>query len=161
MEVQAREVDGDRLGDRVRRGNDLDLVLDQIDGAALLETGRGFAVLDVDGDGDAHLGACAQAHEVDMQRLVGDDVELVIAREHALDAAADVEFEDRGQKVAGVDELVELLEFDRNRFRLFAAAINNTWYAAIATNGAGGPLAYPATRHGRELLVRCHVGFPF
>jgi len=28
--------------------------------------------------------------------------------------------------------------------------------AAFATNEAGGPLACPATRHGRELLDRCH-----
>ena len=27
---------------------------------------------------------------------------------------------------------------------------------AFATNGAGGPLACPAARHGRELLDRCH-----
>ena len=95
-----------------------------------------------------------------MDRPVGDDVELIVARQDTLLAAVDVELENRGQEVAGVDELVELLEVDRNRLGLFAAAINDAWNAAFATNRAGGPLAYPAARHGRELLDRCHVEYP-
>ena len=96
-----------------------------------------------------------------MQRPVVDDVELVVARQHALLAAFNVELEDRRQEVPGVDVLVEFFEIDRNRFRFFAAAINNAGYAGLATNGAGGPLACPATRHGRELFDRRHVVFSF
>ena len=152
VEVEAGEVDRDRLGDRVRRREQLERVQHEIDRAALLDAGRGFAIDDVDRHADAHARARAQAQEVDVHRLVGDDVELIVARQNALLAAADVELEDRGQEVAGVDELVELLEIDRDRLRLLAAAINYAGYAAFATNGAGGPLACPATRHGRELL---------
>ena len=97
-----------------------------------------------------------QAQEVDMHRPVGDDVELVVARKHALLASVDFELEDRGQEVAGVDELVDVLEVDRDRLGLQSAAIDDGGNAAFATNGAGGPLACPATRHGRELLDRCH-----
>ena len=96
-----------------------------------------------------------------MQRPVGDDVELIVARQHPLLAARDVEFENRRQEMAGVNELVELLEIDRNRLGLFAAAIDYTRYAAIAANRAGGPLADPVARHGRELLDRCHVEHSF
>ena len=91
-----------------------------------------------------------------MHGPVGDDVELIVAREHALLAPFHLEFEDRGEKVAGVDELVDVPEVDRDRFGLHAAAIDDGGNAAFATNGAGGPLACPAARHGRELFGRCH-----
>ena len=91
-----------------------------------------------------------------MHRPVGDDVELIIARQNALLPAFDLEFENGGQKVARVDELIDVLVVDRDRLGLQAAAIDDGGNAAFATNGAGGPLACPAARHGRELLDRCH-----
>ena len=91
-----------------------------------------------------------------MNRPVGDDIELVVARQNPLLAPVEFEFEDRGQEVAGVDELVDVLVVDRDRLGSGTAAIDDGWNAAFATNGAGGPLAYPAARHGRELLDRCH-----
>src|SRR6201995_4248741 len=91
-----------------------------------------------------------------MNRAVGDDVELVVARQNPLLAPVEFELEDRGQEVAGVDELVDVLKVDRDRLGFDAAAIDDGWNAAFATNGAGGPLAYPAPRQGRELLDRCH-----
>ena len=94
--------------------------------------------------------------KIDMDRPVGDDVELIVARQNALLAAIDLKLEDRGEEVAGVDELVDVLVVDRNRLGFHAAAIDDGGNAAFATNGAGGPLACPAARHGRELLDRCH-----
>src|SRR5690348_6557005 len=91
-----------------------------------------------------------------MNRTVGDDIQLIVARQDPLLAPVDFEFEDRGQKVARIDELVDVLEVDRDRLRANAAAIDDGGNAALATNGAGGPLACPAARHGRELLDRCH-----
>ncbi len=96
-----------------------------------------------------------------MNGPVGDDVELVVARKHALLAPVQLQFEDGGQEVSGVDELVDVLEVDRDGLGLQTAAINDGGNAAFATNGAGGPLACPATRHGRELLGRCHDRCPF
>ena len=57
VEVEAGEVDRDRLGDVVRRRHNLDRVEHEIDRAALLDAGRGLAVLDVDRHGDAHARA--------------------------------------------------------------------------------------------------------
>ena len=128
----------------------------EVDRAALLDAGRGFAVLDVDRNADPHARARDEAQEVDMNRPVGDDVELVVAREHALLAPVHLQFEDGRQEVPGVDELVDVLEVDRDGLGLQTAAIDDGGNAAFATNGAGGPLACPATRHGRELLDRCH-----
>ena len=159
VKVQTGDIHLDRLGNIVGRAVKLDRVQHEVDRAALLHARRRFAVDDVDRDRGAHARTRAQAQEIDMHGTVGDDVELIVARQHPLLAAFNFEIEDRGQEVAGVDVLVELFEIDRNRFRFFAAAINDAGYAGLATNGAGGPLACPATRHGRELLDRCHVVF--
>ena len=94
--------------------------------------------------------------KIDMNRPVGDDIELIVARQNPLLAPIEFELEDRGQEVAGVDELVDVLVVDRDRLGFDAAAIDDGWNTAFATNGAGGPLACPAARHGRELLDRCH-----
>ncbi len=91
-----------------------------------------------------------------MHRPVGHYVELIVAREDALLAAVHLELEYGRQKVARINELVDVLEVDRDRLGLHAAAIDDGGNAAFATNGAGGPLACPAARHGRELLDRCH-----
>src|SRR5580693_9260536 len=91
-----------------------------------------------------------------MNRPVGDDVELIVARQNALLAPFHLELEDGRQKSAGVNELVDVLVVDRDRLGLHAASIDDGGNAAFATNGAGGPLACPAARHGRELLDRCH-----
>ena len=102
------------------------------------------------------LRAWRKPQKIDMSRPVGDDVELIVARQNPLLPPVDFEFEDRGQEVAGVDELVDVLVVDRDGLGFRAAAIDDGWNAAFATNGAGGPLACPAARHGRELLDRCH-----
>ena len=91
-----------------------------------------------------------------MDRPVGDDVELIVARKHAFLATVHIQLEDGSQEMPTEDELVDVLEVDRDRLRFHAAAVDDGGDAAFATNRAGGPLACPATRHGRELLDRCH-----
>ena len=161
VEVHAGEVDDDRFGDRLGRDDQLDAVQHEVDRAALLEAGRSVAVGHAHRHRDAHARARLEAEEVDVHRRVGDRVELVVARQHALLAALDVDLEDRGQELTRIDELVEVFEVDRDRLGRLAAAIDDSRNAAFATNGAGGPLANPAARHGRELLDRCHVVYPF
>ncbi len=156
VEIHAREVDGERFRNVVGRRHDLDRVQHQIDRAALLQSGRSFAIGDMHGDADAHARSWRKAQKIDMNRPVGDDVELVVARQDPLLPPLDFEIEDRGQKVPGEDELVDVLVVDRDRLGFGAAAIDDGGNAAFATNGAGGPLACPAARHGRELLDRCH-----
>ena len=148
-------------GIELGRHDQFDAVQHEVDRAALLEAGRGVAIGHFDRHRDAHARARLEAEEVDVHRLVAHLVELVVARQHALLAALDVDLEDRGQELARIDELVEVFVVDRDRLGRLAAAVDDSRYAAFATNGAGGPLANPATRHGRELLDRCHVECPF
>ena len=156
MEIEAGEIDRDRLRDCVGRGHDLDRVQHQIERAALLQARRGLAVDDMDRHADPHPRSGRQTQEVDMHRPVGDDVELAVARQHALLASLQLEFENGGQEMPGENVPVDFLEVDRDRLGLQTAAIDDGGNAAFATNGAGGPLACPAARHGRELFDRCH-----
>src|SRR3984885_12214413 len=156
VEIHAGEIDSDRFRNVVGGRHDLDRMQHQIDRAALFQSGRSFAIGHMHGDADAHPRSRRKPQKIDMNRPVGDDVELIVARQNPLLAPFDFELEDRGQEVSREDELVDVLEIDRNRLGFDAAAIDDGWNTAFATNGAGGPLACPATRHGRELLDRCH-----
>src|SRR3984885_1852458 len=156
MEIHAREVDGDRFRNIVGGRHDFDRMQHQIDRTALFQSWRRLTIGHMHGDADAHARSRRKAQEIDVNRTVGDDVELIVARQNPLLAPVEFELEDRGQKVAGKDELVDAFEVDRDRLGFDAAAIDDGWNAAFAATGAGGPLACPATRHGRELLDRCH-----
>jgi hypothetical protein len=90
-----------------------------------------------------------------------NDVQLVIAGDHALAlAVAQIDLEDRGEEVAGVDQGVEGLVIQADRLRGFSASVNHARYAVVTANAAGGPLAGARARRGRERLVRCHVDSP-
>ena len=67
----------------VRRTQQLDLAPDDVEHAAALETARDGLVDEHHRHGDGDYGAAAHAHEVDVQRLVGDRVQLHLARQHA------------------------------------------------------------------------------
>src|SRR5260370_42151650 len=98
---------------------------------------------------DAHPRSSRQPEKVDMDRPVGDDVELTVARQDALLAPVHLEFEDGCQKAAGVDELVDLLEVHRDRHGLLTAAIDDGGDTALATAVPGPPRAGPAARPAR------------
>ena len=91
-----------------------------------------------------------------MQGGVAHHIELVIARNGAFLLAIDIDFENRGQEVARVNQLVHVAVAQRDRGRRFAATIDNAWNFAFTTNAAGGPLACPAANRGGESFGRCH-----
>src|SRR5258708_38719517 len=96
------------------------------------------------GDADAHVRSWQKPQKIDMHRPVGDDVELIVARQDPLLAPLDLELENRGQEVSRKDELVDVLEFDRDRLRVSSAPIDDGWNAPSSTHAPGRPLACPA-----------------
>ena len=94
VKIEAREVDGDRFRNRVDRRHHLDRVEHEIDRAALFHSRRGLAIDDVHRDADPHPRSLREPKKIDMDRPVGDDVELIIARQDALLAPLDLELED-------------------------------------------------------------------
>ena len=65
--------------------------------------GRGFGVLQVQGNADADGRAFAEPHEVDMEREVAHRIEVEVARNHAMLLAVEIDVEDRGEEAAGQD----------------------------------------------------------
>ena len=107
VDAETREVDGDRLGDRIRGNPHFHGVVHDVERAADLDARARVLIDEVHGNVDAQRRAGLQAQEVNMHGLVGDDIELVVARNRPLDLAADVDIENRRQEVTGVDERVE------------------------------------------------------
>ena len=139
--VEPADINGYRLGNRVGRHLQLDRMAHDVQRAALLDAGADVLIDEMHRDGDAQRRTGLQPQEIDMQGPVGDPVELIVARDHPLLAALDIDLEDRRQKMPGVDELVDFAPFERNRLGGVAAAIYDGGNAALTANAAGGPLA--------------------
>ena len=75
-DVEAGEADLDLLGNLGRVADQLELVADRVEHAAALEARRLLLVDEVDRHRDGDLGVLGDAQEIDMQRPVGDRVEL-------------------------------------------------------------------------------------
>ena len=91
-----------------------------------------------------------------MNREVPHRVQLVVARDRTGLLAVHVDLEDRGQEVAGEDQLLGLVEVEGDRLGRLARAVDDGRNLALATNGPGGPLAGPVARHGLDLLDIAH-----
>ena len=81
----------DFLGDVVGINGQVERVVHDVEHATALEARAGFFVDEVDVHLDVELGALADAQEVHMQREVLDRIELVVARDHAVLVAVDIE----------------------------------------------------------------------
>ena len=88
---------------------------DDIDRAAALHAGRLLDIDDVDRNAHPDGGALPQPHEIDVNRVFLDRVELEIARDHAMLGSVDLEIVEGGQKAAGKNALLEFGGIDRNR----------------------------------------------
>src|SRR5580704_17743708 len=93
-----------------------------------------------------------------MKRLVLNGIELVIARDGPLLGAGHIELEDRGQEMPGVDQLVKFAIVERDRRGGIAAPVDHAWNTACTAHAAGGPLACPFARGGREGFRSGHSG---
>ena len=156
VEVQPGQIGGDRLRNIVGGHPKLDRVIDDVERAAALDAGRGFVIDEVHGHFEAQARAGLQAQEVDVNRMVLDDVELIIARNGALGLAVDFEFEDRRQEVPREDELGHGSRVERERRRRLSATIEHGGRAAFTACAAGGPLACPTANRGREFFGLGH-----
>ncbi len=83
----------------------------------------------------------ADAHEVDVDRLVGRGMELHLARDRAQLGAVEIEVDEaREEAFAGIFA-PELARIDRDEHRRLAVAIDDARHASGAAGGAGGPFA--------------------
>jgi hypothetical protein len=74
-DLQALDVDDDGMRDLARLAHDIDVVAHDVEHAAALDAGRQPFVLEVHGHMHAHASLVGDAHEIDMNRHVGDRIE--------------------------------------------------------------------------------------
>src|ERR1700731_1275441 len=160
IDLQGREVDDDRLGDRVGRNPHFDRMAHDVQAATSLDTGADILIDEMHRHVDAKTCPRLQTQKIDVERLILDRIELVVARDNALLGTAQVELEDRGQKMPGVDELVDFTKIEGNGLGSVSAPVDHAWNAAFTANMAGGPLAYPCARCGRDSFCRGHYAYP-
>jgi len=88
-DVEPAETDGQVIGDPVDRAIQLNAVADDVEDAAAADPDRLLLVDKDDGHGDRDPAGRGDAHEIDVQRLVGRRVILHLARQGALHRAID------------------------------------------------------------------------
>src|SRR5262249_32965601 len=107
-DLQPGHVDVDRRRDGVGPAAHLDGVRDDVDGAATLHAPRLVRIDHVHRDIDANLRAFAEPHEIHVDRRVANRIELVVARDHAMLHAVDLEIVQGGEKMPGIDALPDV-----------------------------------------------------
>ena len=115
VDLEAGDVDLDELRNVVDRDLQVDGVGHDVDRAAALDAGRLFSAVDVQRHADANGRALAEPHEVDMDREVAHGIEVIVARDHAVLLALDIDLVNRGQEVTTENPMPQLAVVDRNR----------------------------------------------
>src|SRR3954470_19827503 len=140
-DFERTDVSLDELRDVLHAALELDRMRNDVHGAAALHAGRTFSLHHVQGNADADGGAFAEPHEVDMDREVLDRIEVVVARNHAVLVAFEVDVDQRGQEPAGKDARAQFAIVNRDGQRGLVVAIDHSGYSPGATLSPGGPLA--------------------
>ena len=159
-DVEAGEADLDLLGDLGRVADQLELVADRVQHAAALQARRLLLVDEADRHRDGDLGVLGNAQEIDMQRPVGDRMELDVLGQGADGRAAGVDHHHRVHEVAGVQHLHQRLLLEVDGEGLFIVAVDDGGDAAFATQRTGGSLASPFARLGRQRKLFAHCMSP-
>ena len=76
---------------------------DDVDGAAAFDAWRQVGVLDVHRNMHADQRAFGEPHEIDMERDILHRLQLVVARNHAVLLAIDVDVIERGEEASGIN----------------------------------------------------------
>ena len=146
VEGQLGQIDFEAGRDVVGAAVDLDLVAHHVEQTAALEALALLFADEADRHVDVDLGIGADPQEVDVQRVVGDRVELQIAGQDAVGLAADLEVDQGREEGAGVDLLTQLERVERDHLRGLLGAVDHGRNASFAAHGPGGPLSGPVLR---------------
>ena len=160
VDVEAGEIGDDMIGDGVGRAFQFDAVADDVEHAAPANARRSRLVDEMHRHLDRDRRSGDEPQEIDVQRPVGDRIDLEVARQRADGLAVDGDFRHRGHEAAGMDLEVELAEGEGDRNRGFFAAIDDGRDHALTTDCAGGPLAHLVADRRRELVTGAHRTTP-
>src|SRR5690606_19512111 len=138
--------DRDILRNVVRLAEELDLVAHDVQHAALLQAGALILLEEQHRDEDADSRTLADALEIDMDRPVGDRIELHVAGQNPLRLAVEFDVQQAGEEVALLQFLQQVTAFHRDQFRGLLFTVDDPRHATLQSRCAGGPLAGPSSR---------------
>ena len=159
VDVGVLQVDGDLAWYGVRRTQQLDLAPDDVEHAAALETARDGLVGEHHRHGDGDYGAAAHAHKVDVQRLVGDRVQLHLAWQDADCLPVHLEIAERAEEAGTMQSAPELAGLERHQRLRRLVAVQHARDAPRSSQGAVGALADALTRLSRQTRQFRHLRF--
>ena len=159
-DFQAVQVALDIVGNVVGRAEHLDLMPDDVDHAAELQARRIFLAAEADRNRDPHARAGLEPHEIDMDRTVGDRIDLDGAGQDPHLLAADVQHHQGLEHGARVVQLAEGALVDLHGLGIAFSAIDNAGNLALAAHLIGRALAPRGARFGGEFEHLTHGGIP-
>src|SRR5690606_2041239 len=141
-DLAALQVDDQFRRDTVGADQDLDRVAHDFQHAALTGVGRFVSVDEGDRDFDLDLFLGADAHQVEVQRTVGNRVELDVLGDDRLRFLAVLQGHQVADQLAGVQRLAEFTLVHGDGHRGLVAAVQDAGHSAFATRGAGAAGAH-------------------
>ena len=109
-DINAGQIDVDAGWDRVWRNHHFNRMLHEVDRATALDPGRSDLVDNMDRHFHLDFLASRQTEKVDMQGLIADRIELVVARNNADFLTIDIDLENGRQEMASENQLFRCIE---------------------------------------------------
>ncbi len=131
--------------------DDLDVVAHDVEHAAALQAGRKLIVDEANRNLNADAAVLADAHEVDVDRLILDGIDLQVARDDAAFLAFDDNLDDGRGEVALEHLLPEVVVVEGDGLGRLAVTVDDSWNFSFTTSLACGPLAGTWARRGLQL----------
>src|SRR5690606_5025020 len=145
-DVDTGQIDRYLLGDVVGADDQAERVVHNVQRAAALEAGASFFIDELHMHLNGELGVLADAEEVHMQREILDRIKLVVAGNHAVLGAINIELDDVGLEAASIDVLVRILVGDGDGDGGFLVTVDNSRNESLTTQLTSGPLAHSFAR---------------
>ena len=134
----------------------LNVVTNDIEYAAALDTRRCFFIEEVNRYMHVHHRLGRYAQEVDVYWLVTDRIKLEVLWKDLDRLAIQKDVGNCRLETAAVNLVVQRLVVEGNRDWRLLVTIDDSWHFTVAANFPGGPLTNPFARLGLELVCFAH-----
>ena len=131
-----------------------------IEYATTFQAGRCIFVDEQNRDVDRYRRILVQAHEIDMQRAIGDGMKRDVLWQSALLLAAHFNFDNAVHEMACHQQLDQRFFLDMDCHSFLFIAVYNSRYPAFAAQCTGGSLASPFARLSQQCQQIAHKYSP-
>jgi hypothetical protein len=159
-DIEPGEADLDLVRDLGRVTDQFELVTHLVQHAAAMHAAAFLLADEADRHRDLDARMLPDAQEIDMERPIGNRMELHVLGQGAGLLAGDIDHHHGIHEVAVAHHLDEPLFLDVDRDGRLIGTIDDGWNATFATHRTGGSLACPLARLGRQVEHFAHVDSP-